>query len=204
VRTAATPLVLLTRYRYVLVGSVVAVAGLILLGVLLSGRLRIRSAGSRREQKKRYTDPLTQPVAIAAAESKTGPRKASRATKTIPIADAPAALLRLGPDGEPLPGASIPVPGVELLIGADASQATFVLNEPAISPLHAWIRQTEGGYTISDPGSVAGTWVNYDLVSREGHPLKHGDRVHLGHLMYRFVLKNPPPTSEPKITPLDP
>jgi hypothetical protein len=56
---------------------------------------------------------------------------------------------------------------------------------------------------VFDQNSVAGTWVNYETVTREGYPLKHGDRVHFGHLMYRFELKTPPFIPEPVITPAD-
>ena len=202
VRTPVTPLIILARYRYLLVGIIVGVAGLILLGVLLSGRLRLPSLRARREKKQRYADPLTQPVAIASIEPTTDPLKKTRRPKSA-TADAPASLLRLTPDGEAASALPIPLPADELTIGTDPVQASFILDEPVISPLHARIQRTAAGYVIFDPGSVAGTWVNYEPVTREGHPLKHGDRVHLGHLMYRFVLKNPPAIPEPTITLID-
>jgi predicted component of type VI protein secretion system len=46
---------------------------------------------------------------------------------------------------------------------------------------------------------VAGTWVNYEPVTREGRRLAHGDRIHLGQLLYRFDLNQPPAESEPKV-----
>lgn len=202
VRTPVTPLILLARYRFVLVGIIVALAGLILIGVLASGRLRIPSPRARREKKQRYADPLTQPVAIASTERPTDPLKKTRRPKSA-TSDAPASLIRLGPDGEPVTAAPIPLLADEVSLGTDPVQASFVLDEPVISPLHARIVRAAEGYVISDPGSVAGTWVNYETVTREGHPLKHGDRVHLGHLMYRFVLKNPPHIPEPVITTAD-
>lgn len=202
VRTPVTPLILLARYRYILVGIIVGVAGLILLGVLSSGRFRIRSPRERREKKQRYADPLTQPVAIASTERPTDPLKKTRRPKSATV-DAPASLIRLTPDGEAASALPIPIPADEVSLGTDPVQASFILDEPVISPLHARIVRTSEGYSISDPGSAAGTWVNHEPVTREGHPLKHGDRVHLGHLMYRFELKNPPPIPEPTITPLD-
>lgn len=202
VRKPVTLAVLLARYRYALVGAIVGLTGLILIGVLVSGRVRLPSLRARRERKQRYADPLTQPVAIASTEPPSDPKIKKRATKP-PVSDAPASLLRLGPDGEPVTAAPIPLLGDELSLGTDPVQASFILDEPAIAPLHARIQKTASGYIISDPGSVAGTWVNYEPVTREGYPLKHGDRVHLGHLMYRFVLKNPPPTPEPTSIPLD-
>lgn len=199
VRAPVTPLVLLARYRYVLVGVIVSLAGLILLGVLVSGRLRLPSLRARRQRQQRYADPLTQPVTIASTEPPSSPKMKPGRPKAAVLADAPASLIRLRPDGEPASASPIPLLGDEVSLGTDPVQASFVLDEPALSPLHARIQRTEAGYMIFDPGSVAGTWVNYEPVTRQGHPLKHGDRVHLGHLMYRFLLKNPPIISEPKI-----
>jgi pSer/pThr/pTyr-binding forkhead associated (FHA) protein len=75
-----------------------------------------------------------------------------------------------------------------------------VLDDPSISPLHARIKRNgEGAFHIYDHGSVAGTWVNYEPVTREGRRLAHGDRIHFGQLMYRFDLNQPPAEPEPKI-----
>ncbi|MBV6397029.1 MAG: hypothetical protein HFACDABA_02633 [Anaerolineales bacterium] len=203
VRPPVTPLTLLARYRFVIVGSVIAIAGIILFGILASGRLRLPSARARREKKQRYADPLTQPVAIASIEPPTDPLKKTRRLKSANV-ESPAALLRLTPDGEAASTLPIPIPADELTIGTDPVQASFILDEAVIAPLHARITHTSEGYVISDPGSAAGTWVNYETVTREGYPLKHGDKVHLGGLLYRFVLKDPPSDSEPLVTFLDP
>jgi hypothetical protein len=193
---------LFARYRYGIVGVVVGLAGLILLGILLSGRLRIRSRSARRAERQHYADPLTQPVTIASIEPPTGPKKTRRA-RSAKTPDAPATLIRLAPDGQPAPDSPIPVSGPELTLGTDPVQAAYILDEPVLSPLHARIQQKESGFSIFDQGSVAGTWVNYESVTREGYPLKHGDRVHLGHLMYRFELKDPPIIPEPTVSPAD-
>jgi predicted component of type VI protein secretion system len=75
-----------------------------------------------------------------------------------------------------------------------------VLDDPSVSPLHARIKQRpDGSFCIYDHGSVAGTWVNYEPVTREGRLLTHGDRIHLGQLMYRFDLRQPPAEPEPKL-----
>jgi hypothetical protein len=199
-----TPLAFFNENRYLIVGAVVGVAGVILLGTLLSGRVRFRSPRARRAEQKRLTDPVTQPVVIAAVEPRTSPMKTARRTRPAKLPDAPARLTRLAPDGQPAPGAPIPLSGSEARIGANPVQADIILDEPALAPLHARIQKYETGYLIFDMDSVAGTWVNYEIVTREGHPLKHGDRVHLGNLLYRFELKDPPPTPEPTVSPADP
>ncbi len=193
------PIYVLARNRYLIVGVTVGLAGLILLGILLGSRLRVRSVRERRADRRQREDPLTQPVVITATEPITGPKKTPRRAK---IPEAPAFLIRLAPDGKPAAVSPIPVHADDTF-GADPVQASTILDEPMLSPLHARIQQNGEGFSISDQGSVAGTWVNYEPVTREGHPLKHGDRVHLGHLMYRFELKNPPEIPEPAILPSD-
>lgn len=116
--------------------------------------------------------------------------------------DAPAYLTRLRADGEPMTGLPVPLTEKETTFGTDPVQAMHVLDHPSVAALHARLKQTEGGdFTLADNNSVAGTWVNFDPVSKAGRVLKHGDVVHFGQLMYRFSLKHPPADAEPKIIP---
>jgi hypothetical protein len=194
----------LARYRtYIAIGAIV-VAGGILLIVLLSGRLRIRSRSERRADRKRNTDPVTQPVKIQQAEPPVKRKQVKRPswTRGERWQDAPAYLTRLRADGEPMTGHPVPLTEKETTFGADPVQATHVLDHPSIAALHARLKRTEvGDFTLADNNSVAGTWVNYDPVSKAGRVLKHGDVVHFGQLMYRFSLKHPPADAEPKIIP---
>lgn len=113
---------------------------------------------------------------------------------------APAYLARLTSDAQPAPGAPIPLIGREMTFGTDPVQSTNILDDPTVALLHARIRQDErGNFTIYDQSSIAGTWVNYEQVSREGRKLEHGDTVHLGTLMFRFVLRKTPATPRPRI-----
>jgi hypothetical protein len=194
---------LLAHNRYLIVGITVGVAGLALFIILFGSRLRLRTPRQRRAERRQREDPLTQPVVIAATEPKTGAGKNSRRAKPLKVTDAPAFLIRLAPDGEAALASPMPI-HAETTIGADPVQASVVLDEPAIAPLHVRIQQGGDVFTIFDQGSAAGTWVNYEAVTREGHSLKHGDRVHLGNLMFRFELRNPPHVSEPTVTLADP
>ncbi|HEY5729239.1 MAG TPA: FHA domain-containing protein, partial [Anaerolineales bacterium] len=118
------------------------------------------------------------------------------------VPSAPAYLIRLTNGGEPASAAPIPVIEKEMTFGTDPVQSMYVLDDPSISPLHARIkRANEGIFVILDHGSVAGTWVNYEAVTREGVRLKHGDRIHFGQMHYRFDLSQPPAESEPKVIP---
>ncbi|HXD09487.1 MAG TPA: FHA domain-containing protein, partial [Anaerolineales bacterium] len=202
---------ILARYRSYVVLGAIGLAGMALLAILLRSRGRRTSTIDRIEIRKRLDDPLTQPVAAltespvsATKKAKTQPRPAlagwmqpKQQTRT-PKADA--YLIRLTNGGEPASVAPIPVVEKDMTFGTDPVQSIRVLDDPSISPLHARIKHTEDGiYMIYDHGSVAGTWVNYEPVTREGRRLAHGDRIHFGQLVYRFDLNQPPAESEPKV-----
>jgi hypothetical protein len=194
----------LARYRtYIALGAIVVTGG-ILIVILLSGRLRIKSRSERRADRKREIDPVTQPVQIQQAEPPSKRKQAKRPgwMWSERWQNAPANLVRLGSEGEPVTGHPIGLNEKETSFGTDPVQAEHVLDHPSIDALHARLKRTPGGdFMLSDNNTVAGTWVNYDLITGSGHVLKHGDVVHFGQLMYRFSLKNPPADAEPKIIP---
>jgi hypothetical protein len=199
---------LLGRYRFYLGFGAIGLAGLALLAILVMGRSGRDLFKKRQEKRKRFEDPLTQPVPVrteppAAKRSKTVlPRAAwlQVIPKASRLPDAPAYLIRLTNGGEPASSLPIPVLEKDLTFGTDPVQCIRVLDDPSISPLHARIKQTpDGSFFIYDHGSVAGTWVNYEPVTREGRRLAHGDQIHFGQLMYRFDLNQPAAESEPKI-----
>lgn len=95
-----------------------------------------------------------------------------------------ALLIPVRPAGEP-----IPLTGVDVVLGRDASLAAIVVADPSVERMHArLIRQADGDYLLRDQGSVAGTWVNYDLIPSDGRRLRNGDLVQLGRVEFRFQL----------------
>jgi hypothetical protein len=203
---------LFARYSSYLVLGGIGLAGLLLLVILLRGRTNIVLFRRRKQARQRFEDPLTQPVAAmteppvsATKKSKTEPRRIFgrlQQLKPARVAEAPAQLIRLTSGGEPASGVPIPLAEKDMTFGTDPVQSKRVLDDPSISPLHARIKQTEdGSFIIYDHGSVAGTWVNYEPVTREGQRLAHADRIHFGQLVYRFDLRQPPAESEPKVVP---
>jgi hypothetical protein len=200
---------LLARYRSYLVLGAIGLAGLALLLILLRGVVGGGLFKKRRQTRKQFEDPLTQPVVAltepsisATKKSKTAPRRAVwfRPKVVSRVPEAPAYLTRLTNGGEPASALPIPVTGKEMTFGTDPVQSMRVLDDPSISPLHARIKHMEdGGFLICDHGSVAGTWVNFEPVTREGRRLAHGDRINFGQLMYRFDLNQPPAQSEPRV-----
>ena len=197
------------RYSSQIILGAITLTGVLLLGILLRGRTNIVLFRRRRAARQQLEDPLTQPViavtepsASAAKKSKTQPRKRIEMfqPKTARLAEAPAYLTRLTNGGEPASALPILLAEKDMTFGTDPVQSKHVLDDPSISPLHARIKQTEdGNFILYDHGSIAGTWVNYEPITREGHCLAHGDRIHFGQLVYRFDLNRPPAGPEPRI-----
>ena len=199
---------LVDRYRSEIIIGGIALAGILLLGILLRGRTNFGLFRRRRARRKQMEDPLTQPViaiseppASAVKKSKTQPPKAIFPARPARLVlDAPAYLTRLTNGGEPASAAPIPIAEKDMTFGTDPVQSKRVLDDPSIAPLHARIKQTEdGSFIIYDHGSIAGTWVNFEPITREGHRLAHGDTIHFGQLVYRFDLNPAPILPEPKI-----
>ena len=200
----------LARYRSYVVLGAIGLAGVALMAILLRSRRRGNSTIDRLEVRRRLEDPLTQPVPAitesppATKKSRTQPRKPIATgwmqTKPARAQEAPAYLVRLTNGGEPASVAPIPIAEKEMTFGTDPVQSMRVLDDPSIAPLHARIKQIEeGAFMIYDHGSIAGTWVNFESVTRDGRRLKHGDRIHFGQMSYRFDLHQPPAESEPKV-----
>jgi hypothetical protein len=197
----------LAKYSSQLVTGSILFAGLALLVILVRSRVKNLPESRRKKARKAKEDPLTQPVPAlteppvsATKRARSQPRFNWMGLRQNRLPPAPAYLIRLTNGGEPASGTPIPVSEKDMTFGTDPVQSMHVLDDPSISPLHARIKQnSEGSFVIIDQGSVAGTWVNYEQVTREGVRLKHGDRIHFGQMQYRFDLNQPPAESEPKV-----
>ena len=178
----------LTAYRTPLTLAIVALAGVVLLAVLvMAGRHRPRR---EREAVEALPSPAARRV-TAVRERWLGwlPRRgaASRPSAALkPLAYL--VPLPLTPEAErtlPL----LQIRNDEVRLGSDAAQADLVVPDPSVDPLHARLWRTdEGAFFIADQRSTAGTWINYAPVSPEGARLEEGDIVHLGRVGYRFRL----------------
>ncbi|HTP02997.1 MAG TPA: FHA domain-containing protein, partial [Anaerolineales bacterium] len=209
------------RYRQPITYGAVGLAGFVLAAILFVGSFRALWLRRRTEQMI-HRDPLTQPVPVTlepsngngkngknGKEPTTGRRgKITVGNGSAPATEAPARLQRLISDPLAAPGETFKPAGAspillnqkEMTFGTDPVQSIYVLDDPSIAPRHALIAQAEdGSFVVADAGTIAGTWVNFEPVGKEGHPLRHGDVVHFGQLIYRFELKDPPPSAEPKI-----
>jgi len=189
-----------SRYKQYITYGAIGLAGLVLLLILFLGSMRSAFARARKSRRA-AGDPLTQPVP-ATLEPLTDRTKRERAANgLVKKADAPARLQRLTSDLAATSLSPIPLTEKEMTFGSDPVQSTYVLDDPSLGPRHARLTRAEdGGFLLADAGTVAGTWVNFEPVGKEGHPLRHGDVVHFGQLTFRFELKDPPPATEPKIS----
>ncbi|MBI5964350.1 MAG: FHA domain-containing protein [Chloroflexi bacterium] len=217
VKPPSGPAAFLAKYRTPITFGSIILAGLVLFFILLSGRLRLPSLRAAQEARRAEADPLTQTVAavmeapvpiVPAGKSKERSllsKKAAPASKSKKEAkegrDAVASFIRINADGQAVVAAPILVIENEIVFGTDPVQCTQIMDDPSISSVHARLRQTDdGGFLLLDNNSIAGTWVNYEPIPREGYRLAHGDMVHFGQLIFRFALTIPPVISNPKIT----
>jgi len=204
---------LFARYREFVTWGAVGFSGLALLLILFMGSLR--SLAARRQARRRaQSDPLTQPLEAilqAAQAEKKMPRGRRRPPAPHPsrTVDAPAYLRRILPDAsadapafKPSTGPFIPLLEEEITLGSDPVRAMHVLDHPSIAALHARLKRSGDSYLLTDADSVAGTWVNFEAIGKEGHLLQHGDVIHFGALAFRFERRGVP-EAEPMIVHLD-
>jgi hypothetical protein len=183
-------------------GAVVAGAVLLLV-LVLGGRLRPHRVEAK-TTPRRKSDPVTQPVVVR-TELPSRPRATWVNRIHWPqrhIAPRVYAFLsRVSDVDASFSSTPVPISTDEVTLGSDPSLATLVLDDPSVDGLHARIlRQEDGTFRLIDEGSVAGTWINYSPLSREGTNLEHGDLVHLGRVGFRFTLRQPGQTPKPVIT----
>ncbi|MFQ5942719.1 MAG: FHA domain-containing protein [Anaerolineales bacterium] len=121
------------------------------------------------------------PIPEPAAGVRLNPVRRTRLQSNAPPE---ALLIPLRPSGD-----TVPLTGVDVVLGRDASLAAIVLDDPSVERMHArLIRQADGEYMLRDQGSVAGSWINYELVPKSGKRLQHGDHIQLGRVEFRFQL----------------
>ena len=92
--------------------------------------------------------------------------------------------------GDETRGEAIELLADNVTLGRETGAVDIVLDDPAVSRLHARIRRDAAGvYWLYDEGSAAGTFLNYDQLGLAPRPLQHGDVVQLGRLTLHFRLE---------------
>ncbi|MEW5869013.1 MAG: FHA domain-containing protein [Chloroflexota bacterium] len=200
------PWSMVQRNLPIIASLVVLLAGAVLLLVLvMGGQLRPSTLRAARNQHHK-TDPVTQPVVVD-DDTSTRHRPAWVNRLQWPHRNVgPKAYAFLTPISDTdnmVIAPPIPITTGEVVLGSNPNQATLVLEDASIEGAHARLqRQPDETFRLADEGSVAGTWINYAPVSKEGAHLEHGDLIHIGRVGFRFTLRQPAQVRKPVITPL--
>ena len=101
----------------------------------------------------------------------------------------PAGLCLIGEHPEKYP--QILIKDKILIVGKKRGQADIILDEAAVSRIHARLEYHQGGYYIMDLDSRNGTYLNgLRLAPREQVQIRSGDRVAFANISYRTVAED--------------
>ena len=164
--------------------------------VVILTRSRVRNRRKTATSRQSRLDPLTQPVHPERRKS------GFHLEQKNMVKNSEAYLVRLKDDGQPITAPPIPIASAEVIFGSDPIQATYILDDPSVSPRHARLKEKDGEYILSDEKSVAGTWINYEQLTGP-RSLRHGDVIHFGRMSYRFMLRKPPELPTLRVTPME-
>ncbi len=221
-------IVAVSQKQSLVIGATVLVsASILVLVLILGGRIhpklypgqaRYASSSSEKTRPAGYRDrlrmskdPVTQPVKIiTASQVRARPPSKSwieripwlkRKEKPLPVM---AHLLPLVGSDEPTLPAPLQITVEDVILGSDPHQVDLVIIDPSIEGVHARIHHEAGSFLITDAGTVAGTWVNYNQVGPQGMYLENADIIHLGIVGFRFKLSEPGQSLKIIVTPLEP
>jgi hypothetical protein len=164
--------------------------------VVILTRSRVRNRRKTPNGRRSRLDPVTQPIHPERRKSDL------QQARKKPVKSADAYLVRLKEDGQPITAPPIPIASAEIIFGSDPIQATYILDDPSVSPRHARLMEKDGEYILCDEKSVAGTWINYEQLTGP-RSLTHGDVIHFGSMSYRFMLRKPPELPTLRVTPVE-
>lgn len=198
----------LSRNRSVFAGSAAILAAAVLVLVLIrGGQLRPGFILELRRRKQR-SDPVTQPVGIKPeGEKQRFPGWLDRLNwpqrRLAP--QSMAFLIPLSNTGSEKSRPPISISTPDVTFGYDPELVDQAIKDPSVEEVHARLKHDHNGsFRIADLGSVAGTYVNYTPVSKEGIALEHGDLIHIGRVGFRFTLRHPDRVRKPVIIPKEP
>jgi hypothetical protein len=198
----------LSRNRSWVAGTMVLLAGAILLLVLIRGGQLRPGFLLHWRRRRRQRDPASLPIHPRPAGRSQGlPALIDRLnwTQRRLAPDAKAFLMPISEPGTENNRLPLSISGDDVTLGRNPRKVTHLVDDPCVEEVHARLeRKTGGSFQLSDMGSTAGTWVNYMPVSKEGQFLEHGDLVHFGRVGFRFALKNPDKVRRPVIIQLEP
>jgi hypothetical protein len=85
-----------------------------------------------------------------------------------------------------------------IILGNKEGEGLIRIQHPSINAEHTRITiREDSSYQVTDLGATAGTWINYQQISRaETHLIKDGDMIHIGEAAFRFQTTSTMPSSE--------
>jgi len=180
-----------TVYKNIPIISVLVliVGGSILLLVLIvGGRIKPRLPG-KSIRWRRAKDPAAQSITSSGKSSGKGRSHwtaAQVSEKTLAL---------LTPISEQSVDARLSTIALEtedITFGRDPNLAEIYFDDPALEAVHTrLIYDSEGQYRLIDAGTIAGTWINFKPVSKNGSVLEDGDLIHIGRIGFRFTFNRP-------------
>ncbi|MGD9694916.1 MAG: FHA domain-containing protein [Thermoleophilia bacterium] len=120
------------------------------------------------------TGEITGPLAISDHDALTGGWQG-------PAIEGPSLAVRAGGP----PGAIFTLDRSEVTIGREPTADVF-LDDVTVSRRHALIRQVDGGTTLSDLGSLNGTYVNRRRIEAD-EVLEDGDELQIGKFRLTYL-----------------
>ncbi|MEN8172033.1 MAG: FHA domain-containing protein [Chloroflexota bacterium] len=92
----------------------------------------------------------------------------------------------------------------EIIFGSHKDLAAVHFADPSVEASHARLYKDQDGHFYLEPKkSIAGTWVNYQLLPPDGVKLKHGDIIHIGRVGMCFKYSDHRQIPKPKVIPLE-
>ncbi len=208
----ANPLILLIRKAPLAVGLLVLLGGaLVILALIVSGKIKPHPlrvpAGFRYGRRKQGEVTQSTPENPAPLRAESDMRRFSGWVSRLHwpqrrlTQQAYAYLVPIPESDATAPETPISIDSSEITLGSDRNQAVLAFDDPSVDALHArLIRIEDETFLLADQGSVAGTWINYQPVTRDGAPVQHGDIIHIGRVGFQFKLRNPRHLRRPVVT----
>ena len=178
--------VFLSRYGHLVAIGAASLASLLLVWLLIGISRKRRAARKARQTTTSHTSIMTEGNKQSILHR--------RVKKT------PAFLEPIPENGLVSASGYLQLVSRDIRFGSDPAKVDCLLIDNSVEPLHAIIYRQENTFSISDQGTLAGTWLNYEMLPEGQHLLKHRDLLHFGSLAFRFILSDPPKQPEPLIT----
>jgi len=208
-----------SQKRFLVIGVIVLISASILaLVLILGGRIQPKPYPGQASHPARYRarmlqrkDVVAQPVNITSHPQIQTDLGAKGWRGRFPWfrhkAEAMPVIAHLTPlvgSDEPTLPEPLRIIADDVTLGSDPHHANLVISDRSIEGVHARIRHEGKTFVISDNGSVAGTWVNYQQVPEVVIQLEHADIIHLGGIVFRFNLTEPGPPRKVLVTTMEP